>query len=135
MERITKIFLPSLGITFTGGILFCCFYNLLIGNRYLDINFLLQFFGFFILTELLDILLGKVPFKTYLGYFLTETILFYILLLVIGYWGYWYSFTLRSLGSISIYYMVSISFIHYYFYRVSKFKADEINRLLKERDA
>lgn len=135
MEKISKIYFPSLGITFTGAILFCCFYNLLTGNSFLSIYFLLQLFGFFILAELLDMILGKVSFKSYLGYFLTEAVLIYVLLLVIGYFGYWYSFTFQSLGSITLYYILAIAFIHYHFYRVSKLNADEINRLLKERDA
>lgn len=135
MERISKIFVPSLGITFTGAVLFCCFYNLMIGNSFLSIQFLLQLLGFFILSELFDMILGKVPFKTYWGYFLTEAIIIYILLLLIGYWGYWYSFTFRSLGSITIYYVIALTLIHYHFYRISKLKADEINQLLKERDA
>ena len=135
MEKIIRTLLPSLGISFTGAVLFCCIYNLFIGNSYLDICFLLSLFGYFILIQILDVILGKVPFKTYLGYFLWEAILIYVLLLVIGYFANWYSFTFQSLCPITIYCFTATTLVHYYFYRAAKLEADEINQLLKEQNA
>lgn len=78
-------------------------------------------------------LLGKIEFKSYVAYFLTEAALGYILfLVVVGYIGKGFSFTPGRITQVTIIYLLILAYVHYYFYRRTKRSAEEINELLKE---
>ncbi len=132
MERIRNIYLPSTAIAFTAVILGVSVLNLIEGYEYQSNRWILEVFGYIILMEFLDVLLGKIEFKHYLGYFLVEAVTGYALLLgIFGYVGKWFSYTPSRIAQVTVMYLLVLAYIHYYFYRRSKSSADEINEILK----
>lgn len=132
MERIFKICLPSAAITYTAVVLCVSLCNRLEGYEYQSNGWLLGIFGFIVLTEVLDMLLAKIEFRSYMAYFLTEAVLDYILFMVlVGYVGNSFPFTPGRIAQVTVIFLAIMALVHYYFYRVSKRNADEINDLLR----
>lgn len=85
MERIRIIYLPSTAITFMLVMLWVSVQNLLEGYEYQNNIWILEVFAYIVLMEFLDVLLCKVEFKRYLGYFFSEAVIGYVLL----FWRVW----------------------------------------------
>lgn len=133
MERIFKIYLPSTAMTFSATILCACILNLMEGYGALSNWWILQLFGYILTIEVVDMLLENVEFKSYLGYFVTETVIAYGLLLAFGYFGRWFSFTVGRLLPVTVIFLLIYAGIHRYFYQMAKNDADEINRYCSDR--
>lgn len=135
MERIRTIYLPSTAITFMLVMLWVSVQNLLEGYEYQNNIWILEVFAYIVLMEFLDVLLCKVEFKRYLGYFFSEAVIGYGLLLgVFGYFGNWFTYTLDRIMKITVIYLLILAFVHFYFYCRSKNNANEINEMLKKND-
>lgn len=133
MERFRNIYLPSAAIGFTLTILCVSVLNLLEGYEYQSNWWIVQVFAYIVALEILDMGLGKIEFKKYITYFVTETALGYVLLFaVFGYFGNWFSYTPGRIVQVTAIYLLISIYIHYYFYRRAKRSAEEINALLKE---
>lgn len=133
MKKIWKVYLPSSALTFTAVVLCTSAQNLLVGYEALSNRWILQLFGYILVVEVMDALLGKIEFGSYRGYFLTEAVISYGWMLAFGYFGNWFSFTGRMLVYITILFFLIFGGIHVYFYRRTKNDADEINRMLQEK--
>lgn len=133
MERFRNIYLPSMAITFTAVILCVSVLNLIEGYEYQNNWWILEVFGYIVAMEFVDVLISKIEFKHYLSYFFTEAAVGYVLLFgVFGYVGNWFSYTPTRMIQVTVMYLLILAYVHYYFYRRAKSKADEINELLKE---
>lgn len=133
MERIRNIYLPSTAITFTAVLLWVSILNLAEGCEYQNNRWILEVFGYIVLMEVIDVLICRIEFKHYLGYFLAEAVTGYALLFgIFGYFGNWFSYTPVRMVQITVMYLLILAYIHYYFYRRSKSSADEINEMLRE---
>ena len=130
MKQIIKIYLPSACITFTLSMLGTTILNLINGYSYQNNGWILVLFGFIAVIELIDYGLSYVDFRSYKAYFIVELILTYALMLAAGYFGHWFSFTLVSLTSVSIIYLLVYCCVHAYFYKMRSYEAEEINELL-----
>lgn len=133
MEKIWKVYLPSLALTFTAVVLCTSVLNLLEGYEALSNWWILQLFGYILVVEMLDALLGRIEFRSYRGYFLTEAVISYGWMLAFGYFGNWFSFTGGMLLYITVLFFLIFGGVHIYFCRRAKNDADEINRMLKQK--
>lgn len=132
MKQLIQTYLPSACITFTLSVLGSAIYNLLLGNPYQLQGWLLLLFVYIAVLDLVDYGLSYINFRTYQAYFVTELIIFYIFLLIVGYFGKWFTFTAPSLIAISSMFLVIYCCIHAYFCKLRKYEADEINQLLSK---
>lgn len=133
MNRIIKNHLPSFVITFTIAILYSCVMNLAEGSLYLSIRYVLELMVFLAAAQIVEWGLEKMDFRNYRRYLITEILLVYGLLLSFAYVGKWISFRLVPVLQLTLVYAAAMALVHYYFRRVSRIHADQINRILGER--
>ena len=133
MNRFLKTYIPSAAITFTATILLVSLLNLISGYEYQSNVWLWELFTFIVLIDAVDFLLAKINFKSYTAYYLTELIITYVIMLVVGYAGNWFAFTAFELLRTTAIYLSVFSLVHLYFYRRAKGNAEEINKYLNER--
>lgn len=134
MEKIRKVYIPSTTIAFTLVVLWTSAGNVMNGIKNNGYGiFILQLFVYLIAAQACDILLSKIEFKSYLSYFLTEAGIFYGIMLLFAYFGKWFPFQIKNLVGTTVMFFAVCVYVHYYFYKIRKAEADEINRLLEER--
>lgn len=134
MRRFLKMYLPCTGITFMATIVCMCVSNLLEGYECLDNRVVLQILGFIMGMEIINILLERIEFKSYVTYFLAETGISYIILLLCNYVWEWFAFTPSRVLKVTIIFLLIMAGVHYYFYCLSKSSADEINEILQGKE-
>lgn len=134
MKRLLEVYLPSLAITFTAVVLCTSAFDLMEGYEALSNWWILQLFGCIAVVEVMDALLGRIEFRSYRGYFLTEAVIAYGWVLIFGYLGKWFPFTGGTLLYITVMFVLIFSGVHVYFCRRAKSNADEINRMLQEKE-
>lgn len=134
MKLLLKTYLPSASITFTAVVLFTAAMNLADGFSSLKNSWLLELFAFVLLADLLDFLLGKINFKSYPVYFLTEGVLFYLIMLCAGYFLGWFVFTPIMLLKVTAVFLLVFCLVHLYFRRLSRQTANEINASLQKQE-
>jgi hypothetical protein len=133
-HKILKTYLPALSISFTVIMMLAGIINMIFAeNKDGFVCFIFEVFIYLVITCILDEWIGKIDFKTYIGHFLTESILLYpvTILFVIRY--KWVGVSVRNILFSSIVYILVMAGIHLYFYYIEKSSAEEINRLLQER--
>ncbi len=133
MKKLIKNYFTSACITFTLSMLGTTILNLINGYSYQSNGWILVLFGFIVLIDLIDYGLSYIDFSSYKAYFIVELILTYALMLAAGYFGHWFSFTLVSLISVSIIYLLVYCCVHRYFYKMRSYEADEINQLIADK--
>lgn len=133
-NRILGTYLPSLALTFTAVILCMSVLNLTRGYETLSYRWILQLCGYILVVEAVDAVLGRIEFKSYMGYFLAEAVISYGGMLAFGWLGNWFSFTAGSLFTVTVMFFLIFGAVHLYFIRRAKSNADEINRMLREKD-
>ncbi len=133
MKQILKIYIPSACITFTMTVIFTCILNLFQGYTAMNNTWFLQLLGFILVIDVIDFAFGYVNFKSYRVYFITELILTYAVMLLFGYFGYWFVFTAQKILTVTVLFLVIYSCIQSYFRRMSHMQADEINKLLADK--
>ena len=115
MERIRKIYLPSTAITFMAVVVFVSIQNLLMGYENQSNLWILEVFGYIVFMEVMDVLICKVEFKSYLQYFLVEAVVGYVVLLFfLGYLGKWFSLEPGSLFQTTIIYLLIFQMKRHY---------------------
>lgn len=134
MKKIHKIYIPSIAITFTLTVLYSCIWNLISGSSMSDyFYFLLEFLVYLVGTVIIDAILNRIDFKNNFSYFFTELIVLYLFMLLFAYCGNWFTFTFSTLFPLTLFFVATVGYIYYYFYKSWKIEADEINQLLNER--
>lgn len=133
MKRILKFYLPGGAIVFMLTIVCSALSNCIQGYEAMGNKGILQVFGFVVLAEIVLYLLEKVDFKSYKMFFLTETGILYVLLLICSYLGNWFTFHVGRILWVTIVYLGISVYMHYYFYRINKMKADELNEMLDDK--
>lgn len=133
-KRFLEIYLPSITLTFTAVILCTSVLNLIQGYEGLSYRWILQLCGYILVVEAVDVVLGKIEFRSYLGYFLTEAVISYGCMLAFGYFGNWFSFTAGTLFTITVMFFLIFGAVHTYFFQRAKSNADEINQMLQEKE-
>lgn len=92
--------------------------------------FFLQLFLFVAVCRLLDLLIGKIPFRSYTLYFFFELICLYPVMLLFARLGNWFGFRQENLTLATLIYMGAMLLIHTGFYFSTKKEAASLNRLL-----
>ncbi len=131
MKQFLKIYLPSASITFSLTTVCTCVINLVNGFSTQRNSWLLELFGFILMVDALDWILGNINFKSFLSYAVTEMLIAYIGLLLFGYFAKWFSFFDTSFIYATIIFCIVFPVIHLYFYHLSRMNADEINKMLE----
>ncbi|MBQ7944301.1 MAG: DUF3021 family protein [Lachnospiraceae bacterium] len=130
MKQLLKIYLPSTCITFTLSLLGTSILNLINGFPYQSNGWILLLFGFIVVIDLIDYGLSFIDFYSYKTYFVVELIVTYLLMLIAGFWGNWFSFTASSIISVSVVFLIVYCCVHGYFYKRARVEAEEINSLI-----
>lgn len=135
MKAILKKYIPDFSVAFTMLVLLASITNLMNGDtRDGFILFILEAAGYLLIAVVIDYLLGKVNYKSYISQFLTETCILYPITMACGLYLHWFGWSFTKLILYTFLYLFIMVLLHYYFYRVSKKDAEEINELLKNRD-
>lgn len=133
VHKILKTYIPAISMCFTVIILLAGIINLVTeGTKNLFIGFAFEVAGYLVLTCILDELIGKINFKTYLGHFFAEAALLYPVNLFFAVNFKWIGIHTGSIILCSIVYFFVIAANHLYFYYMEKSSAEEINRLLED---
>ena len=133
MNHIKKVRIPSTRIVFTLTILCSCIWNIARGI-YLNgfAFFVLEFFAFLVVMQTISAFIGKINFKKYIHYFLTEMLIYYGALLLFAYFGQWFSFEAGNLLLTTVIFWAIGVYVHHYFCSIQRAEAEEINKLLRE---
>lgn len=99
-----------------------------IGNMYV-----LELFGVVVAAFVIWNLVGKIRFKSYIGFWMAEYAAMYVLIIVGGLALKWYDFAVRNMVVISGEFVVTMAVITYVLVKKEKIECDEINELIKER--
>ena len=133
MNHIRKIRIPSTCMVFTLTILSSCIWNMARGI-YLDgfVFFVLEFFGFLVVTQIVSDFIGRLNFKKYMHYFFAEMLIIYAAMLLFAYIGHWFSFEAGNLAITTVIFWAIGAYVHHHFRSMQKAEAEEINKLLRE---
>lgn len=129
MKKIIKDF-EYVAIDFTVVLLIYSLINVRfsIGNMYV-----LELFGVVVAAFVIWNLVGKIRFKSYIGFWMAEYAAMYVLIIVGGLALKWYDFAVRNMVVISGEFIVTMAVITYVLVKKEKIECDEINELIKER--
>ena len=128
MKKLLFIRIPSACICFTAVILGTVVSNFLFDAK--TSLFPLCLFCWIILCQGIDWLISLIPFKKWISYCLTESIILYICSLVFALLVDWISWTATSIGVFTVIFLGVDALIFLYFRHRQKLMADEINSLL-----
>ena len=129
MKKIIKDF-EYVAIDFTIVLLIYSLINVRfsIGNMYV-----LELFGMVVAAFVIWNLVGKIRFKSYIGFWMAEYAAMYVLIIAGGLALKWYYFTVRNMVIISIEFLLTMGVITYVIVRKEKIECEEINEMIKER--
>lgn len=132
-NKILKTYIPAISIGFTVTILLAGILNLMYEREQNSfVVFAYQLAGYLVLTCILDDLIGRIDYKTFLGHFLTETVLLYPITMFFALKFRWIGTSTTNIALCSAIYFFVMAGNHLYFYYKEKNSAEEINRLLEE---
>lgn len=132
MNHSRKIFITSTALSFMYAALFRSAFNLLCGYEDSSNIFYLQLLLYLVITEAVNYLLLKVPFKTYLSFSITEGVVLYPVFLTASYLFDWYSFRdWKMIFFMSLCFAGIYTLVVWHFYNRDKKEADDINNLIQ----
>ena len=134
INKILKTYIPVISMSFTATILLSGVINLSYGREQnYFVIFAYEIAGYLILTCILNDLIGRINYKTYLGHFFAETALLYPVTMFFALRFRWISDRPINFILCSLIYFLVMAGNHIYFYYMEKNCAKEINQLLEER--
>jgi len=132
--KLFKTYIPALSMSFTFIVLYAAIMK--IANGELENGFpyfIIKVIGYLVAAIIVDYVVGKINFKKYIYHFAVETSALYPITIAAAIWGKWFSISVFNIVWYSLLYIIVMIVMHYYFFRISKKQADEINELLKAR--
>ena len=131
MNNFKKLHVPSVCITFTLVILSSCLWNVILENSENSyITYVFQVFAYLVIMRVVGVFIGKINFKKYSFYFITEMLIYYVVMLIFAYFGNWFGFRMENLLWVTGCFWAIGAYVHYHFYSIQRAEAEEINRLL-----
>lgn len=128
MKKLLFVRIPSICI---------CFTLITLGNVILDLLcgrnvslFLPVLFVWLAACQLIDQLFGYVDFKKWSHYCITESVVLYLLSLLVFRLFFWDGFSVSALISFTIIFLITDVCVFWYFYRRQQIQAEEINSLI-----
>lgn len=128
MRKLLFVRIPSICI---------CFTLITLGNVILDLLcgrnvslFLPVLFVWLAACQLIDQLFGYVDFKKWSHYCITESVVLYLLSLLVFRLFFWDGFSFSALISFTIIFLITDVCVFWYFYRRQQIQAEEINSLI-----
>jgi hypothetical protein len=133
VHKLLKTYLPALSMSFTLIILLAGIVNWAQGDsRSGFISFIFEVFVYLVVTCILDELIGRIDFKTYISHFIAETLVIYPITLLFIIIFSWFEMCVFNIIFYSAIYFIVMIGIHFYFYYVTRSSTAEINHLLEE---
>lgn len=133
VHKILKIFLPAISMAFTIIILLAGIINWIVDKNLSNfVAFIFEVFVYLIITCIMDELIGRIDFKSYIGHFISESLLIYPVTMIFGIRFRWFGLSVTNLLFCSFIYLCVMIGIHLYFYILEKINVAEINSLLEE---
>lgn len=134
VNKIIKVYLPSISMAFTMIILMSGIRNWLVEKELNDfVGFSFELFAFLVIIHILVELIGRIDFKTYRSYFITKTAFLYPITMFFGIRFKWFGFSVTNLIVCTFIYSCVMAGIQLYFHRLEMINVDEINSLLENR--
>lgn len=128
MKKLLFVRIPSICI---------CFTLITLGNVILDLLcgrnvslFLPVLFVWLAACQLIDQLFGYIDFKKWSHYCITESVVLYLLSLLVFRLFFWDGFSVSALISFTIIFLITDVCVFWYFYRRQQIQAEEINSLI-----
>ena len=134
INKILKTYIPVISMSFTAIILLSGVINLSYEREQnYFVIFAYEIAGYLIITCILNDLIGRINYKTYLGHFSVETALLYPVTMFFALRFRWIGNRPINIILCSLIYFLVMAGNHIYFYYMEKNCAKEINQLLEER--
>jgi len=128
MKNFLFVRIPSICICFTLITLADVITSLLFGNN--TSPYVLVLFLWLILCQVIDWLISKVDFQSWIHYCLTESMVLYLSSLAVFGILFWHGITLHQFILFTVIFLIVDIFIFSYFRKRQQLQADEINELL-----
>lgn len=128
MKNFLFVRIPSICICFTLITLADVITSLLFGNN--TSPYVLVLFLWLILCQVIDCLISKVDFQSWIHYCLTESMVLYLSSLAVFGILFWHGITLHQFILFTVIFLIVDIFIFSYFRKRQQLQADEINELL-----
>ncbi|HHV08656.1 MAG TPA: hypothetical protein GXX75_00030 [Clostridiales bacterium] len=133
VHKVLKTYLPAISMSFTVIILFAGIVKWILGEKQdVFVLFAFEVVAYLILTCILDELIGRINFRTYISHFITESVLIYPITMLFAIKFRWIGVTAINIILCSVAYFFVMVGIHLYFYYIEKNNVAEMNRLLEE---
>ncbi len=134
VHKVLKTYLPAISMSFMAIILLAGIVRWILGEKQdIFVLFAFEVVAYLILTCILDELIGKINFKTYISHFITESVLIYPVTIIFAIKFRWIGMSAINIILCSVVYFSVMAGIHLYFYCIEKDSVAEMNRLLEER--
>lgn len=131
MKNFLAVRIPSVCICFTLLLLANSALNLLCGNDTKGYDYtVLILFLIILLCQAVDIALERVEFRTWRQYCITESLILYVVTLVISRIFFWPSFSVRQLITFTLIFLFIVTAVFSYFRKLHTIQAEEINALI-----
>lgn len=128
MKNLILTRIPSICICFTLIILADVITELIFGNH--ASPYVLILFLWLVLCQVIDCLISKIDFQSWIHYCLTESLVLYLSSLAVYGALIWHGISLRQFLLFSVIFLIVDIFIFSYFRKRQKLQADEINALI-----
>ena len=131
MKTLLFVRIPSTCICFTLIVLGNLGLNLLWGDN--GSPFLLRLFAWLIVCQFIDVLISKIEFRKWSHYCVTESVILYLLSLFFFRMFVWDDGNIFRLISFTVIFLITDTFIFWYFHKRQEVQAEEINQLIRAR--
>lgn len=132
MKNLIFIRIPSICICFTLIILADVITGLIFGNH--TSPYALILFLWLALCQVIDCLISRIDFQSWIHYCLTESLILYLSSLAVFGILIWQGFSLRQFVLFTVIFLIADIFIFFYFRKRQKLQSDEINALISEKN-
>lgn len=133
MKNLLFVRIPSFCICFTLIILTNVIIGLVYGDNISPFSLILAVWLLF--CQLFDVLISRINFKKWSHYCVTETISLYLISLLFYRIYFGRSFSALQFVLFTAIFLITDSFIFWYFHRRQQIQADEINALIEQKNA
>ena len=132
-NKFFKRVLPTISMAFMITILLAGIINWVVEKKLNNfIAFIFQVFVYLIIAYMMANLIGRIDFKSYVSYFIAESLLIYPVTMAFGIGFRWFGLNVTNLIFCSFIYLCVMIELHLYIYHLEKINVDEINSLIEK---
>jgi len=133
-HKMLKTYLPAISMSFMVIILLAGVIKWILEKKQdIFVSFAFEVAAYLVVTCILDELIRQINFKSYLGHFMTESVLIYPVTIFFAVRFNWFAINAGNMVFYSVVYFLVMTGLHLYFYYMEKSSVEELNRLLDGR--